>query len=39
MTQTTKDSFYSAENMAHLKKAKPNLDNGKRTEHELIEGE
>ncbi len=33
----TTDPFYSSENMAHLKKAKEDLDNGKGTEHELIE--
>ncbi len=33
----TTDPFYSAENMAHLKKSIENLNAGKGIEHELIE--
>lgn len=35
----TTDPFYSAENIAHLKKAINNLNAGKGVEHELIEVE
>lgn len=33
----TTNPFYSAENMAHLKKSIENLNDGKGIEHELIE--
>lgn len=33
------DPFYSEENMTHLKKSISNLNNGKGTEHELMEDE
>lgn len=35
----TTDPFYSEENIIHLKRAIENLNNGKTSEHDLIEGE